>query len=189
MAKFKMGVTVPAGALTTARLGSAASAAGRLAESTENGKFVKLAGDSQYDLASAGDQVEAMIWAFEPNTADGWTIGSVQTSGRIAAVCDGLEATPGTGTIAVGDFVVVGTAVAKDTALTGNPRVCKATNQPGATVDVGATVDQTNVNIALAKITDAQLNAMFAWRVVSVGTDGTVDDSCIIERVNLGKAN
>lgn len=157
MAKFKMGVTVPAGASHTARIGSAADAGGRVTDA-EVGKLVKLAGDSQYNMVAAGDAIEGRMEALEPATADGWSIGSVQTAGRMSCVCDGLQATPGTGTIGVGDLVVAGTVVAKGTALgeIEAPRVTKATSQAVALIN---------------------------WRVVSLGVAGAVDDSCIIERV------
>ena len=156
MAKFKMGVTVPAAASKTSRLGSAADAGGRVTE-TERNKFFGLAGDSQFDLSVVGDAIEATMISLEPATQDGWSIGTVNDSGRRVCVCDGLQATPGTGTIAVGDLVVVGTPVAKATALTEvGPRVCKAT---------------------------AQTAAVHNWRVLSLGVAGAVGDTCLIERV------
>ena len=155
MAKFKMGVLVPAGATVTARLGSAANAGGNITDA-EVGKFVKLAGDSQYDAVAVTNAIEGVVAARGPATANGWSIGSVTTAGRIACICDGLQATPGTGTIAVGDLVVAGTIVAKGTALTTGPKVCKAT---------------------------AQTAAVFNWRVVSLGNAGAVGDTCIIEKV------
>lgn len=185
MAKFNMGV-LPTQPPVTARLGSAATAEGRMAD-TELFKFVKLAGESRYDLCAAGDQIEGQIVAREPATQDGYTIGSVLQSGFINAICDGLEATAGTGTIAVGDYVVCGTITAKGTALPTTipaPKVCKATNQPGGTIDVSGTVNQTTVNAALAKAADAALNAVYAWRVVSLGDAGAVGDTCVIQRVS-----
>lgn len=156
MAKFKMGVLIPAGAIVTARLGSAADAGGRVTDK-ETGKFVKLAGDSQYDAVAVTNAIEGVQYALEPATVDGWSIGSVLKSGRVVAVCDGLQATPGTGTIAVGDLVVAGTPVAKGTALTeAGPRVCKAT---------------------------AQTAAVHNWRVVSLGVAGAVADTCVIEKI------
>jgi len=76
----------------------------------------------------------------------------------MACTCDGIQATVGTGTIAVGDLVVAGTVVAKGTALGAleTPKVCKATSQTPV---------------------------MFNWRVVSLGVAGAVGDSCVIERV------
>jgi len=155
MAKFKFAVSVDASTdVVTARVGSAANLAGRLVDA-DKGKFVKLAGDSQYGLAAEEDKIEGVFIALDPATQDGWAIGSVQKDGRIAAVCDGLQATVGTGTIAVGDYVLCGTVVAAGTALSGGPKVCKATSQ------------------------DATL---FPWRVVSLGNAGAVGDTCIIER-------
>ena len=145
--------------IITSRLGATANAAGHLTDKEQN-KIVGLAGDSQYDLAAAGDQIEGFVNSIQGATQDGWTIGSVQTGGRKEVLCDGAEATPGTGTIAVGDYVVCGTVVAKDTDLTTGPRVTKATTQ--------ATIS----------------NSPFAWRVVSLGSAGTgaVGTAAIIEK-------
>lgn len=185
MAKFKMGV-IPTHAAVTARLGAGTGSLNHLAD-TELGKLVKLVGESRYGLCAAGDKIQGQIVVREAATQDDYTIGSVQSSGRIAAICDGLEATVGTGTIAVGDYVVCGTVTAKGTALSGTfarPKVAKATNQPGATVDVSATVNQSTVNAALAKVADSTMTALFAWRVISLGDAGAVGDTCVIERVN-----
>jgi hypothetical protein len=175
MAKFKMGVT-PSNPPVTARLGAGTGSSNNLTDK-EQFKFVKFVGDSRYDLCAAGDKIEGQIVALEKATQDGYTIGSVKVTGRINAVCDGLEATAGTGSIAVGDYVVVGTVVAKGTALSGTipaPKVCKATNQPGANVD--------NLN----KTGDLTKNVLFAWRVISLGDAGAVGDTCVIERVTSG---
>jgi hypothetical protein len=187
MAKFKMGPLVTDGDVFTARLGATADAAGRFAD-TETGKFVKLAGDSRFVLASAGDKIEGVVVAVEKATLDGYSIGAVQSQGRLAVVLDGLEATPGTGAIAIGDYVVVGTVVAKDTALSADPKVTKATNQPGTAVvstvgaaDTAAAI-KTQIDAALVKVADAQKNVMFAWRLVSAS--GTaVGSTGVIERV------
>lgn len=191
MAKFKMGVK-PTHPPVPTRLGSAADAAGRMTD-TEMWKLLKLAGESRYDLCAAGDPIEGQMVALEAATQDGFSIGSVRTSGKMHATCDGLEATPGTGTIAVGDYVVCGTVVAKGTAISGtipSPKVCKATNQPGvaivstvATADTAAAV-KVALDAALVKAASANLNSIFAWRVISLGNAGAVGDSCVIERVN-----
>ncbi len=186
MAKFKMDSPRPSSAAITARLGAGVGVANNLTDS-EQFKFVRLAGDSRYSLAVAGNAIEAQIVTIEPATQDGFTIGSVKTTGQIVATCDGLEATPGVGVIAVGDYVVVGTVVPRGTALSGAipaPRVTRATNQPGAIVDVGATISQATVNAALARVTDQTKNTVFAWRVVSLGVTGAVGDTCLIERVD-----
>ncbi len=156
MAKFKFAVSVDASTdIVTARVGSAADLAGRLLDIDKN-KFVGLAGESQYGLAAAGDLIEGLFMALEPATQDGWAIGSVRKNGRILAVCDGLQGTPGTGTIAVGDFVLCGAPVAAGTPMTEvGPRVVKATDQAVT---------------------------LFPWRVVSLGDAGAVGDTCVIER-------
>lgn len=157
MAKFQFQeliVTEP----ETARLGAGTGAANNVTDS-EIGKPVKLAGDSRYDLCAAGDAIEGFISAVESYTADGYSIGSVQFKDRKAVTFDGLQATPGTGAIAVGDYVVAGTAVAKGTALSVPAKVCKATSQTAG---------------------------HFNWRVVSLGSagSGAVGTAGVIERVN-----
>lgn len=156
MAKFKMQPTVGTEVIT-ARLGAGSGSANYVTD-VEIGKPVKLAGDSQYNLTAAGDQLEGFVAAVESYTADDFSIGSVQTAGRVKVTLDGLQATPGTGTIAVGDYVVAGTAVAKGTSLAGAyPKVCKATTQTGM---------------------------YFAWRVVSLDGTTAVGQTATIERVS-----
>jgi len=185
MAKFKFTEEILNGSRIAARLGSDTKTNGGNLTDTEVGKLCKLAGDSRYDLCAVGDKIGGRIVGVESATVDDYSIGTVQLSGRIVCTCEGDEAT-GTGTIAVGDYVVAGTSVAKGTALGSAeyPKVRKATNQPGAAIDVGSTVDQTSVNAALAKAVDQTLNAATGWKVVSVGTDGSVGDTCVIERVD-----
>lgn len=156
MAKFKMLPLVDTEAIT-ARLGAGSGSANYVTD-LELNKPVKLVGDSQYNLCAAGDQIEGFIRAVETYTADDFSIGSVQTEGRVKVTLDGLQATPGTGAIAVGDYVVAGTAVAKGTTLgTAYPKVCKATTQTGM---------------------------YFAWRVVSLDGTTAVGQTATIERVN-----
>lgn len=156
---------------------------------TELGKFAILAAESQFNLAAVGDKIEAQITAVELAPQNAFSIGAVCEEGKIAVTFDGAEA-GGAGAIAVGDYVVVGTAVAKGTALTAPPKVRKATNQPGTAVvsvvgaaDTAAAI-KTKVDEALVKVADAQKNAVFAWRVVSLGTVGTgaVGTTGVIER-------
>jgi hypothetical protein len=172
MAKFKVGPVVPKGAVDTYRLGTAANANGQQTDK-ETGKFQKLVGDSRYALCAAGDPIEGIQIAVAAATQDGFSLGSVQTGGRVNALCEGKQA-DGEGDIAVGDYVVCGTIVAKGTALTGPPKVRKATYQPGVT-------EITNVNQVhlMSKV------AMFAWRVMSLGNAGAVGDTCVIERVHV----
>lgn len=155
MAKFQMKELIGTEPIT-ARLGAGSGSANYVTD-VEIGKSVKLAGDSQYNLCAAGDQIEGFITAVETYTADDFSIGSVQFEGRKRVTLDGLQGTPGTGTCAVGDYVVAGTAVAKGTALTVPPKVCKATTQTGM---------------------------YFAWRIVSLEGTGAVGQIAVIERVS-----
>lgn len=172
MAKFQMGVNISELAAITARLGSGTAQSW---DGKETGKAVKFAGDSRFDQCAAGDPIEGFVFAVEDATLDNYSIGSVQTKGRKLVLADGLQATPGTGTIAVGDYVVAGSATTKGTALTDyKPKVCKATVQPGTT-EAGAVTD-VNEHI---KVT------LFAWRVVAIlgGGTGAVGDTLVIERI------
>ena len=142
---------VPQGTMETAmtvRLGAGNATSDNYSE-TEVGKFVKLSGESAYSLCAAGDEIEYIISSVELATQNGWSIGGVVDDGPIYVTADGLQATPGTGTIAIGDYVLTGSVTAKGTALPGYPKVTKATTQ------------------ASAKATP------YAWRVVSLGTAGT----------------
>lgn len=151
---------LPTGATPTVvpvRLGAGSGSANNLSTADE-GKLIKLAGESRYDLCVAGDAIEGVIYAVEPATSQGFSVGGRVNEGAIFAIADGLQATPGTGVLAVGDYVVAGSITAKGTRLTSFPKVCKATSQtPGA----------------------------HAWRVMSltaVGT-GAVGTQVVIERV------
>lgn len=128
MPKFQMtellGVEV-----TTARLG-AGTGAGNLLNDKDVNKAVKFVGDSRFDFCAVGDAIEGFITSVDTATTDGYSTGGVQEEDRKTVVFDGLQATPGTGTIAAGDYVVAGTPVAKNVAITeAGPRVCKATSQ------------------------------------------------------------
>ena len=159
MAKFQIKETVTNQLKAkTVRLGAGSGTANNVT-SAEVGKPVKLVGESRFDLCAAGDQIEGVIVAVENATQDGFSIGSITNEEYKDVTFDGLQATPGTGVIAVGDYVVAGTAVAKGTALSVPMKVCKATTQTGM---------------------------YHAWRVVSLGTVGTgaVGTVGVIERVN-----
>lgn len=181
--------TAPTADAIAVRLG--ASGAANNLTTAEVGKFAKLTAESGYDLCAVGNKIEAVIFAVELAPQNQFTVGSVVVEGRINVTFDGLEATPGVGVVTLGSYVVTGTPVAKDTALTAYPAVCKATNQPGTTVvstvgaaDTAAAI-KTVVDAALVKVADAQANSVFAWRVVSLGTAGTgaVATTGVIERV------
>ena len=146
MPKFQFQELVDGARHISARLGSAADVAGRVSDA-EVGKFFKLAGESRYDLCAVGDQIEGRLAAYEPATMDGFSFGSIQIEGRFYVTFDGLQATPGTGTLAIGDYVVCGTPAAKGTKLTAPAKVCKAA------------------------AAGSSLN--FKWRVVSLGAAGT----------------
>lgn len=192
MTKFIMKETILQGDVKTARFGAGTGAANNW-DDKERGKFVKLAAESRYDLCAAGDPIEGIVTSVENGTADGYTVGGVADEGYKSVTFDGLEATPGTGVVALGDYVVCGTVVAKGTALSGPAKVCKATAQPGTAVvstlagaDTAAAV-KTVLDAALATVADAEKNSLHAWRVVSLGSAGTgaVGTTGIIERVNV----
>ncbi len=145
--------------VTTARLGSGSvsTTPANAYTDKEIGKFVKFSGDSNYALCAAGDPIEGFITAAETYTADDFSIGSVQVEGRKRVTLDGLQATPGTGVIALGDYVVCGTVTALGTILPGPPKVCKATSQAAG---------------------------HFNWRVVSEEGTTAVGQFATIERTN-----
>ena len=165
--------TGPLGDPMTVRLGSAATTAGNLTYSDE-GKFVKLVGESQYDLCGAGDLIHGAILSVSPATSAGWAVGGVLDEDTLNVTADGLQATPGTGTIAVGDYVVAGTQTIKGTKLSVYPKVSKATIQIG------------NTPADLAGAGYMALYALHAWQVVSLGLSGTgaVGTSIVIKPMN-----
>ena len=158
MADFMFQPLVDLSTQETARLGAGTGANNNLSDA-DRGKAVRLVGESRYDLCSVGNEIEGVITSVEVYTANGFTIGTVQRDKRVRVTFDGLQATPGTGTVAIGDYVVTGTVVAKGTALTVPFRVCKATG-------AGTTLNH-------------------KWRVISLGTAGTgaVGTQGLIERV------
>lgn len=122
---------MPTGATPTVipvRLGAGNAEADRFTVK-EEGKLIKLVGESRYDLCAVGDEIHGRIYGVEQATSGGFSIGGRVKDGAMMVTADGLQGTPGTGTIAVGDRVVAGTPVPKGTALTTYPKVCKATSQ------------------------------------------------------------
>ena len=173
MAKFQIKETILSSDVRTVRLGAGTGSSNNV-DQKEVGKAVKFAGESRYDLCAAGDPIEAVVTSVEVGTYDGYSIGGIASRGFKEVTFDGLQATAGTGTVAVGDYVVVGTVVAKGTALSAPVKVCKATLQPGTTEAAAA-----------ADVND-HINAVkFLWRVVSLGSAGTgaVGTTGVIERV------
>lgn len=99
MAKFKMTPTIHSEVIRTVRLG--ATGDGNGFTFTEDGKAVKMVGDSQYNLCTDGDEVEAIVTSIEVDkgTLDGYIIGGVARSGVFDAIV-------GSGTVNAGDYVV-----------------------------------------------------------------------------------
>lgn len=151
--------TAPSAPSVTVRLGSAAGAANNLSDLDE-GKLARLTTESGYDLAAAGTDIEGVITSVESAPSNGWSIGGVQRGIQgdyMYATADGLQATPGTGTLTLGGIVVAGTATAKGTALAAYPKVCLATTPA---------------------------NVVHKWRVVSLGTGaGAVGSTVVLERI------
>lgn len=175
MAKFKLKELIGSQPITV-RLGAGSvySTPANAYTDKEIGKFVKLSGDSAYVLCAVGDPIQAVITGVESYNADDFSIGSVDATGRKRVQLEGTEAA-GTGSIAIGDYVVAGTPAPKDTALTITtpPKVRKATQQPGVTVPTTLTEASQQVR-----------NSIFAWRLVSYDNAGALNDYGVIERVN-----
>lgn len=132
--KFNIVETIYSEKVKTVRLGT--TGVGNQYSHEEVGKAVKLSGESAYVLCAAGDAIEGIVNSSnlaDQGTVDGYAIGGIISTGYKSVTFDGLQATPGTGVVAIGDYVVTGTVVAKGTALTGQLKVTKATSQtPGA---------------------------------------------------------
>lgn len=159
MAKFLITPTTQNQITVTARLGG--NAAGTRANDNDVGKGVKLVGDSNYGLLAAADAIEGVITSVETGVYDGYSLGGVQSKGYIDATAYGLQATPGTGAITVGQYVLAAAPAAiqvKET-LSTTMRVVSATNQATAAT------------------------AAFKARVVSLGPVGTgaVGTAIVIE--------
>ena len=119
--------------IITARLGAGASNT-RFTD-VDVGKGVKLVGDSRYGLLSAADPIEGICTSVETGVYDTYVIGGVQTKGYVNATAYGLQATPGTGVIAVGEYVYAAAPAAVQVAetLSTTIRVVSATTQATAT--------------------------------------------------------
>lgn len=157
MPKFQMDVTLNQYAdYTTARVADGVQT--NHLNDADVGKFVKMIADSQYGLCAVGNEIEGLLNS-GPDSAlqDGYYVATVRRNGRTRVTLDGLQATPGTGTCAVGDFVVAGTVVARNTALTVAPRVCKATA--------------------------AATGIVHKWRIVALFGTGAVGQTALIEKV------
>ncbi len=142
---------LPSTPAITTRLGTAGLANNY--SDVDIGKWVKVIGESAMGLCSVGDPIEAYITSVEAATSAGFSIGGVQMEDSKFATADGLQGTPGTGVLAIGDLVVCGTVTPRGTALPAPARVCKATSQ----------------NVGL-----------FNWRVVSLGTGAGVAGTTVL---------
>ena len=161
MAKFKFGVVLNLGEAMTARVADGAAQSATQLDKNDAGKFVKLVGDSQYGLCAVGNEIEGVLQvADDIASQDGFNLGAIIASDetRVRVTLDGLQATPGTGVIAIGDYVVAGTITVRGTALPGYPKVCKATA--------------------------AATGIVFKWRVVSLDGTTAVGQTGLIERVS-----
>lgn len=160
MAKFKFGPLTDSTTVVTARTADGTTAAEQLLDA-DVGKFLKLAGDSRYGLCAAGDEIEGVLVAANyPAPQDGFNLGSVAVEGeplRVRVTLDGSQAA-GTGAIALGEYVVTGAVVARGTALSGYPKVRKATAAPA--------------------------DLVYKWRVVSLDGTTAVGQTAVIERVS-----
>ena len=135
MAKFHISETIYSEKVKTVRLGTTAQNYGN----TEIGKAVKLSASDAYALCVAGDRIEAIVSSSNlasQGKVDGFAIGGIVGTGYKSVVFDGLQATPGTGVIGYGDYVVVGTVSPFGTALPTNLKVTKATDQAAASAGV-----------------------------------------------------
>lgn len=146
MPKFSIVETIHSEKVATVRLGQA-GVANRYSDK-EVGKAVKLTAESRYELCALGDAIEGIISSVNVGSYDDYSVGGVVGKGYKEVTFDGSQAA-GTGAIAVGTYVVVGTVVARDTALTGPLKVRSATDQAAAKA------------------------APFKARVVSLGSAGT----------------
>lgn len=120
--------SIPSVPAQTVRLGAGNAANQRMSD-VDVGKFVKLVGESRFDMCAVGDLIEGVIVDVRTSTANGFSVGSIFEAGKMFVTANGLQGTPGTGNIAIGDLVVAGTPVAKGTAMSGYAAVCTATSQ------------------------------------------------------------
>lgn len=152
--------TAPNHASMTVRLGAGNTTADNYSHADE-GKIVRLVGTDRFHLSAAGEEIEGFVTSVEAALQNGFSIGGINDKDMKWVTADGLQATPGTGAIAAGDYVLAGTITAKGTALTAYAKVVKATDQAAAKA------------------------SPYAWRVVSLGpvATGAVGTNIVIKRV------
>lgn len=146
---------IPISRVTAVNLG-AGNAANQRFKDVDAGKIVKLVATDRYDLAAIGDKIEGIVVGVETATSNGYSVGGIKSDEKAFATADGIQV-DGTGSIAVGDYVVTGAVTALGTAMEGYPKVRKATSQT---------------------------YGPFTWRVVSLqGGNGSVGTTLVIERI------
>lgn len=152
--------TSPTQSSMTVRLGAGSTANDRF-DLREQGKAVKFVAESRYDLCVAGDEIEGFISSVTAASQNGFSTGGITDKDLQWVTADGLQATPGTGAILVGDYVLAGAITAKGTALARFAKVTKATTQ---------------ANVKASP---------FSWRVLSLGPVGTgaVGTDIVIKRM------
>lgn len=131
MPKFLMTEVLDNEPITTVRLGTGGGT--NMFTDADVGKAVKLSADSRYVLCAAGDAIEGIVSSVNDGKVDNYSLGGIKKRGYKQVTFDGAQASPGTGTVAIGDYVCVGTVVALNTSLAGAPlKVCTATTQATA---------------------------------------------------------
>lgn len=171
MANFQMDVALNELAdRVTARIADDSTGAQPLNDS-DVGKFLKLVFTSQYGLCAAGNEIEGILVSGPDNaTHNGFQLATVRRNGRLRVTLDGLQSSPGTGAVALGDYVVCGTVVARGTTLAdAPPKVCKATQLTFATTPAVNFPNGSNLN--------------HKWRVVALYGTTAVGQLALIERV------
>lgn len=136
--------TIPAQPSKTVRLGTGGGA--DFYSDKDEGKLTKLSAESRHVLSAVGDEIDGIITSVESAPSNGYSIGGVARliiGDYMYATADGLQATPGTGVLAINDICVAGTQTAKGTVLTAYPKVCKATT-PANVVQKYRVVSLTN---------------------------------------------
>jgi len=154
-------VNSPHADIISAALGATAG----LFSDTDVGQAVKMGVASDYVQAVDGDELEGFVTSVEVVTVNaGMSFGSVQRNMRVVAQVASNEG----GTMAVGDFVVVGTPIALGTA-NGKPQV-----------KIGVAASQlTSANYTYTEKTPN--NHM--WKCIRlVSGTGVAGDSVLLER-------
>lgn len=130
MAKFRITPTIHSEKIRTVRVGGNAS--GTRANDNDIGKPVKLVGESNYGLCSTADAIEGVITSVETGVYDGFHLGGIVCQGYVNAVANGAQASPGTGALTIGQYVLATAPDAIQVASTTPLKVVSATDQAAA---------------------------------------------------------